>query len=228
MDEQDRLDRNDPIDADQRARADALRTNTRNEELARSAGTNTAGLAHTASDAASAGAAAEDVGEAAGGITGVVAGASIGSIAGPIGTIIGGIAGAVGGWWAGRAIGDAAQHYTEHDDTFYRDQYEGSSDRLADRSYEQVRPAYQLGHLAAHNPEYAGRPFEVVEPDLRRGWDANASAQHGEWQQVRGYARDAYARAGSSPEALQAREAAQNAAEEADRRLDDTAGVRYF
>jgi len=182
-----------------------------------------AGPRHTA--AATAGG---EVGEAAGGIAGVVAGAAIGSPAGPIGMIIGGIAGAVGGWWAGRAVANAADRYSATDDEYYRNHYAATDARLADRSYEDVRPAYQLGHIAGHNPEYAGMTFEAVEPDLQRGWDAHTSAAHGDWRQVRGYARDAYARASGSPEARRAREEASNAAEEDDRRLDQTAGVRYF
>ena len=89
--------------------------------------------------------AGEEVGEAVGGVSGVVAGAAIGSAGGPIGTIIGGIAGAVGGWWAGRAVADATHKFTADDDTFYRERFEHRPDRLADRSYDDVRPAYQLG-----------------------------------------------------------------------------------
>lgn len=172
--------------------------------------------------------AGEEVGEAAGGITGVVTGAAIGSVAGPVGTVIGGIAGAIGGWWAGRAVADAATSFTHTDDEFYRDHYEASDTRLADRRYDDVRPAYQLGHIAARNPDYAGRPFESVESDLRRGWDSTASTTHGEWERVRGYARDAYARNAAPRGETAAREDAENAAEDADKRIDDTMGVQEF
>ena len=174
--------------------------------------------------------AGDEVGEAVGGVSGVVTGAAIGSLGGPIGTVIGGIAGAVGGWWAGRAVSEAAKNYTHEDDTFYRDHYEHESDRrLADRSYEQVRPAYQLGHVAGRNPEYAGRSFDTVEPDLRRGWDSATSAQHGDWEQVRGYARDAYARsAAMRGEAHHLTEEQDAAAENDDKRIDDTMDVRLF
>lgn len=171
----------------------------------------------------------EKVGEGVGGVSGVVVGAAIGSVGGPIGTVIGGIAGAVGGWWAGREIADAVQHYTPADDAFYRNHYESSDRRLADRSYEEVRPAYQLGHIAGQNPGYAGRPFDAVEPDLRRGWDSGTSEAHGTWDQVRGYARDAYTRSlglHSEPHHLDADQDA--AAEEADKGIDDTMGVNLF
>src|SRR5512132_519621 len=110
----------------------------------------------------------DEIGEAAGGISGVLAGAAIGSVGGPVGTIIGGIAGAVSGWWAGRAISEAASHVTHDDEDYFRRHYERSPSRLADRSYEDVRPAYQIGHLAARNPDYAERKFEDVETDLQR------------------------------------------------------------
>lgn len=190
----------------------------------------------------------DEVGEAAGGISGVVTGAAIGSVGGPIGTVIGGIAGALGGWWAGRAVSEAAKHFTREDDTFYRNQYEGSNSKLADRSYEDVSPAYQLGHLAGHNPDYAGRSFDTVESDLHRGWDSGASKAHGEWEHVKGYARNAYNRAaGSSDRPMgavvtddnlrgttdnempnQANDAANDAANLDSKRLDDAAGYKAF
>ena len=138
--------------------------------------------------------AGEEVGEAVGGVSGVVAGAAIGSAGGPIGTIIGGIAGAVGGWWAGRAVADATHKFTADDDTFYRERFEHRPDRLADRSYDDVRPAYQLGHIASMNPDYNGRSFEEVEPDLRQGWSNALRARHGDWSAVRPYAEEAYSR----------------------------------
>lgn len=134
------------------------------------------------------------VGEGVGGVSGTVAGAAIGSLGGPIGTLIGGIAGAVSGWWAGRAVSEAAAYYTDTHDADYRSHYESTPGRPADRSYDDVRPAYQLGHLAAHNPDYANKRFEEVEGDLKRGWSASASKAHGEWDRVRGYAHEAYSR----------------------------------
>ena len=141
--------------------------------------------------------AADYVGETAGGISGGLAGAAIGSIGGPVGTLIGGLAGVIGGWWAGRSIAEAAREYGDADDRFYRTHYETSS-RIADRSYDDVRPAYQLGHIASRNPDYAGRDFDQVESDLRRGWSDEIGARHGEWSSVRGYAREGYTRGTST------------------------------
>lgn len=135
---------------------------------------------------------AEDLGERSGGFLGGVSGAALGAMAGPVGIVLGGLAGMVGGWWAGRGIANAI---TSDDDTYYRTQYERSPARLADRSYEHVRPAYVIGHLAGRNPEYGGRSFDDVEPDLQRAWSDEVSAGHGRWPAVRSYARLAFDRA---------------------------------
>ena len=140
----------------------------------------------------------DEAGEAAGGISGVLAGAAIGSVAGPVGTLIGGIAGAVGGWWSGRAVTEAASKLTTDDDSYYKKSYEGSSNRMADRSYEDVRPAYHLGHVAAHNPDYANKNWSDVQQDLSKGWTADHAKQFGEWNAVSGYASEGFARSRST------------------------------
>ena len=139
----------------------------------------------------------ENVAEASGGFLGAVGGMSLGALGGPVGLVIGGIAGAVGGWWAGKGIAGAL---TEDDERAFRTHYEGSPSRLADRSYDHVRPAYVAGHLAGRNPDYAGRGFEEIEKDLQCGWSDELVEQCGEWPAVRGYARSAFdrARAGAS------------------------------
>lgn len=136
----------------------------------------------------------DEAGEAVGGIGGVLAGAAIGSTIGPVGTIIGGIAGAVGGWWSGRAVTEAASKITKDDDTYYRRHYESSSTKLADRSYDDVRPAYQLGHVAAQNPDYANKPWKDVSADLQRGWTADNSRKYGDWSTVSNYAGEGFTR----------------------------------
>ncbi len=140
----------------------------------------------------------DKIGEGVGSVSGVVAGAAIGSAAGPIGTIIGGIAGAVGGWWAGHAVAEATHKFTQEDDSYYRERFANTTDRLADRGYDDIRPAYQLGHIASMNPDYNGRSFEEVEPDLQRGWGNDLRARHGDWSTVRPYAQEAYSRNMSS------------------------------
>ena len=137
---------------------------------------------------------ADHIGEAAGGISGVLAGAAIGTAAGPLGTLIGGIAGAMGGWWTGRAIAEAATAISQGDETHYRSHYESSPHRLADRRYEDIAPAYHLGHIASRNPNFVARTFDEVEPELQRGWGDDVRTRHGEWAAVRPYVREGYTR----------------------------------
>ena len=137
---------------------------------------------------------ADHVGEAAGGITGVTAGAAIGSVAGPVGTVIGGIVGAMGGWWTGRAVAEAATAVTTDDDNYYRGHYDRTP--IADRRYEDVKPAYYLGHVASRNPDYKARSFDEIESDLRAGWTKDS--KYGSWDTVRGYAREGYTRGTNS------------------------------
>lgn len=158
------------------------------------------------------------VGEAAGGISGGIAGVAIGSLAGPVGTLIGGLAGVIGGWWAGRSIAEAAKDYGETDDEYYRAHYERGS-RVAARSYDDVRPAYQLGHLASRNPDYRGRPFEEVEADLKRGWSDEVRERHGDWSVARDYAREGYTRGATTLSATSA--GAVDASVRTSEKLDD-------
>src|SRR5215207_6661540 len=127
----------------------------------------------------------ERIGEGVGGVAGAAAGAAVGSLAGPVGTVIGAIAGAAGGWWSGKAAADAVSNIDATDDSYYRQRFS----ETGGRNYDTARPAYHVGHVAGFNPDYEGRSFEEIEPDLRRGW---SSAGTGDWNDVRDYARDAF------------------------------------
>lgn len=89
---------------------------------------------------------------------------------------------------------DPAGDLTHDDDVMYRTTYEASPHRIGDRSYEDVRPAYRLGHLAADNPGYHGKSFETVEHEIQRGWSGDLTSRYGMWDAVRPFARDAYER----------------------------------
>jgi len=170
----------------------------------------------------------DKIGESVGGASGVVAGAAIGSAAGPIGTIIGGLAGAVGGWWAGRAVSEATHKFTQDDDNYYREHFVNKSDRLADRGYDDVRPAYQLGHIASMNPDYNGRSFEDIEPELQRGWGNDLRSRHGDWSTVRPYAQEAYSRNVSSVTSREATNRLGNSTENLNDSLDRNPTDRRF
>ena len=135
----------------------------------------------------------EEAAKGAGGLGGAAAGAAIGAMAGPVGAVIGGLAGAVGGWWAGKGIADATSSFDEKEEQYYRSHYESDPNRAADRRYEDVRPYYILGHVAAHNPDYRTREFDEIEPELQRGWGGQSQAQL-DWTGGRSYARAAFTR----------------------------------
>jgi hypothetical protein len=136
-----------------------------------------------------------------GALAGAAAGATAGLVTlttGPVGFLIGAVAGALagslGGWFGGQAVTEI--RYDEAEDAHYRALYEGGVP--TDRGFDAVRPAYEVGHLAAHNPDWVGRDFAAVEPELRRAWDADLRTQHrAEWDAVRPYVRDAYGHARS-------------------------------
>ncbi|HJU64026.1 MAG TPA: glycine zipper domain-containing protein [Gemmatimonadaceae bacterium] len=129
--------------------------------------------------------------EAIGGVGGALGGAAIGSIGGPVGAVIGAIAGALGGWWAGHAAVEAEQDFAVNE-ARYQERYETSEHRLADRRFDDVRHGYLLGHAASMNPDYAGRDFDEVEEELRRGWSDDLRTRYGDWTGIRSYAREAY------------------------------------
>ena len=87
---------------------------------------------------------------------------------------------------------DRAYELEASHDESYRAHYESSPDRFGDRSYEQIRPAYRIGHLAADNRDFFGRDFEAIEPELQRGWLDELRETHGDWKAVRRFARHAY------------------------------------
>lgn len=77
---------------------------------------------------------------------------------------------------------DAAGFTTEQDRVF-RSHFQRVN-HLADRGYDQMRPAYELGYTAGANPCNEGRCFDEVETDLENGW-LNVRTAGSEWQSVR-------------------------------------------
>jgi hypothetical protein len=77
--------------------------------------------------------------------------------------------------------------FTNDDDRLYRSHFQHAN-RLADRAYEQVRPAYRLGQLAAADPATNGRAFDDLEKDLENGW-LNVRTAAGDWASVREFVR---------------------------------------
>ena len=135
------------------------------------------------------------IAEGVGGLGGAAAGAAIGAAAGPIGAVVGGLAGAVGGWWAGKEIAEATTSFGEKEDAYYRSHFERDPNRMADRSYADVRPFYVLGHIAACNPENRNRPFAEVASELEQAWSEHAADERrAAWAHGHSFAEIAYER----------------------------------
>ena len=132
----------------------------------------------------------QPVGDAVGGIVGTAAGAGLGAMAGPLGVLIGAAAGALGGWWAGHTVSDALEQF---DDRHHRRIHQTRTEqtRTQDDDYDRVRDLYRFGHLAGGNPDYQGRTFEDVEPELRRAWPHDSRSR---WEDAREYVRRGYDR----------------------------------
>lgn len=84
----------------------------------------------------------------------------------------------------------ADDQFSEAHDRLFRSHFERVN-RLADRAYADVQPAYRLGYAAALDAKNRGRRFEEVETDLENGW-LNVRVGGGEWASVRELARVAF------------------------------------
>lgn len=96
----------------------------------------------------------------------------------------------------GSSTGDARENdpslpgYTD-EDRLFRSHFQHAN-RLAEREYEDVRPAYHFGYEAAGDPQFEGKDFEQSEKDLEQKW-LNVRFTGDEWQAVRDYAREGFA-----------------------------------
>ena len=121
---------------------------------------------------------------------GAAAGAAAGAFGGPVGAAVGGVAGAVAGGLAGKAAGEAVNPTDE--DAYWREAYQREPYYVGGRTYDQYRPAYELGWSSVGR--YEG-DFDAVEPRLADDWRARHSdgmawtdarpATRAAWERVR-------------------------------------------
>jgi hypothetical protein len=132
--------------------------------------------------------AAPTVGRGAEAVVGA-AGSALHFAGGALGTVVGKIAGRVGGWWntASEAIAELPEE--EHQACLLH--FEAYTPRPADMTFETALPGYGLGYVAARNPDYRGRRFEDIEPDLRHGFNTDLDT---EYPAMRDFARFGYER----------------------------------
>ena len=123
---------------------------------------------------------------------GAAAGAAAGALGGPVGAAIGGVAGAVAGGLAGKAAAEAVNPTAE--DAYWRESYEREPYYVGGRTYDQYRPAYELGWSSVDR--YEG-DFEAVEPRLADDWRARHSDGLA-WTDARPAARAAWDRVSSA------------------------------
>jgi hypothetical protein len=138
---------------------------------------------------AGAGLGAHPAATAVGAAGGAALGAKVGSAAGPVGTAAGLAAGAVAGGAAGKVAAEAVNPTAE--DEYWRTNYATRPYVKEGVRYEAYRPAYQYGWESY--ARYRGRPFEEVEPTLRKNWELRADGRTG-WDKVRDAVRDAWHR----------------------------------
>jgi hypothetical protein len=89
-------------------------------------------------------------------------------VARPLAVILGAIAGTVGGWW--RTASESMPDLPREEEQVCQAHFTTVTVLSPGMSFEQARPGYALGYIAARNPDYRGRAFEEVEPDLRHGF----------------------------------------------------------
>jgi hypothetical protein len=126
----------------------------------------------------------EELGETLGGAAGRMAGRAAEAAMDVAGTLF-------GGWWSSDDARRAGSSFGPEQDRGARTHYESRAGE-AGSGYDEVRPLYQLGHVAAHNPDYAGRSFREVEPQLERAWREDQATRYGEWPRVRDYVGHGY------------------------------------
>jgi hypothetical protein len=112
-------------------------------------------------------------------------------VARPVGVVIGALAGTVGGWW--NKASELRQHMPDEEEQACRIHF--ASFAGGDLTFDQARSGYVIGYVAGCNPDYHGRAFEDVEPDLRQGFGAEDT----EYDVLREFARYGYSRGMGSP-----------------------------
>lgn len=124
---------------------------------------------------------------------GAAAGAAAGAFGGPVGAAVGGVAGAVAGGLAGKAAAEAVNPTAE--DAYWRESYQREPYYVAGRTYDQYRPAYELGWSSLGR--YEG-DFDSVEPRLADDWRARHAGSGMGWDEARPATRAAWQRASFS------------------------------
>ena len=103
--------------------------------------------------------------------------------------VLGGLALAGGAFWAGKKAYSAFSESKE-EETHYRTHFDSHPAR-ATVTYPQARTYYVIGYTASRNPSYAGRPFDDIEPEIRRGFTGSHASSY---ESMRDFCRYGYER----------------------------------
>lgn len=105
--------------------------------------------------------------------------------------VLAGVALVAGGYWASKKLFSAVSELNEEDERDCRTYYEAHSMRSAGVPYSQARTVYVLGYAAGRNPDYSGRGYDDVEPDLRTGYSGRGT---GSYDALRDFGQRGYER----------------------------------
>ena len=108
--------------------------------------------------------------------------------------IVGALALAGGAWWLSRKLSETVAQMGEEEEQDCRTFYETHPAR-ATVPYEQARTVYVIGYAAARNPDYTGRSYEDVEPQLRSGLTGSRAESY---DSLRDFTRRGYERGSSA------------------------------
>ncbi len=104
-----------------------------------------------------------------------------------MGAAIGSVLPAVAGHTPGEAVNPTIEreYWSENfrDRPYYR----------PGKEYSHYEPAYRLGWESAQRPEYQGKQFDDLEPELQRSWSVDLGAAD-PWTDARDATRDAWLR----------------------------------
>jgi hypothetical protein len=106
-----------------------------------------------------------------------------------MGSVVSTAAGLLGGWWSDQTPEAMTKSFGEPEDRSCRTHFENIARK---NTYDNVRPLYQFGHMAGSNPDYQGRSFEEVEPELKTAWSGEAKTTYGDWDDVQEYIRTGF------------------------------------
>lgn len=133
---------------------------------------------------------AHPVGTGVGATSGALGGAALGAVVGgPVGAMIGAAVGGLSGALAGKGVAEAVNPTEE--DAYWSSNY-SSRPYAGERSYDDLRPAYQYGWES--RARHQDRNWSDVESDLERDWNTSPGSSKLGWNEARHASRDAWDR----------------------------------